>query len=243
MPCASLGNPDGVAPDSIAARVLLGNPDRVDPDSLARSVSSRGGVPTPCTRRRPFFTMRNITHSTRTKILTHSTRMSHIRNSVWPTFYLIRMSHSRNSVRPTSRFLRISHSRNSIRPTFPLLRIFHIRRLPLDGRGGRFNFPGQTCPDPSVTLIRRTSVANNSDSPDSLARQILAIRRIHFRPRCSSDSSVVHTRCASGSPTVRAQCMLDLSAIPTLSSWGFKPPNLQAFLAFRLDSHGCKAYP
>nr|CAN62500.1 hypothetical protein VITISV_000083 [Vitis vinifera] len=106
--------------------------------------------------------------------------VSHIR--IRPTFYLIRMSHSRNSVRPTSHFLRISHSRNSIRPTFHLLRIFHIRLLTPDGKGGRLNFPGQTCPDPSVTF-RRTSVANDSDSPDSLARQILAIRWIHFHPQ------------------------------------------------------------
>ena len=94
----------------------------------------------------------------------NSTRMSLIRNSARPTFYLIRMSHSRNFVRPT----------------FHLLRIFHIRRLPSDGRGGRLNFSEQTCPDPSVTPIRRTSVANGSDSPDSLARQILATRRIHL---------------------------------------------------------------
>ena len=39
------------SPDSIAARVLLGNPDAVAPDSNACSVSSREGVPTPCTRR------------------------------------------------------------------------------------------------------------------------------------------------------------------------------------------------
>ncbi|RVW93531.1 hypothetical protein CK203_035080 [Vitis vinifera] len=59
----------------------------------------------------------------------------------------------------------------------------HIRLLMPDGRGGRLNFPGQTCPDPLVTLIRRTSAADNSDSPVSLARQIFAIRRIHFRPQ------------------------------------------------------------
>ena len=63
---------------------------------------------------------------------------------------------------------RISHIRNPVRPTFHLLRISHTRRLSPDGRGRRFNFPGQTCPDPSVTLIRRTSVANDSHSPDSL---------------------------------------------------------------------------
>ena len=117
------------------------------------------------------------------KIITHSTRMSHSRNFVRPTSHFLRMSHSRNSVRPTSHFLRISHNRNSVRLTFYLLRIFHIRRFPPDGRGGRFNFPKQTCLDPSATLIRRTSVAGDSNSLDSLARQIIAIRRIHFRPQ------------------------------------------------------------
>nr|CAN79861.1 hypothetical protein VITISV_021997 [Vitis vinifera] len=70
--------------------------------------------------------------------------------------------------------------------TIHLLRILHSRRLSLDGRGGRFNFPGQTCPDPPVTLIRRTSAANDSDSPDSLAHQTLTTRRIHFRPQSKS---------------------------------------------------------
>ena len=41
------------------------------------------------------------------------------------------------------------------RPTFHLLRIFYIRRLTSDGRGGRFNFPNQTCPDPLIALTRR----------------------------------------------------------------------------------------
>ena len=76
--------------------------------------------------------------------------------------------------------------RNFVRPTFHLLRIFHSRRLSPDGRGGRFNFPGQTCSDPLVALTRRTSAADNSDSSDSLARQTLAIRRIHFRLQSKS---------------------------------------------------------
>ena len=108
------------------------------------------------------------------------------KNSVRPTFNLFRISHIRNSVRSTFHLLRISHIRNSVRPTFHLLRIFHIRRLTPDGRGGRFNFPGQTCPDPLIALTRRASAADNSDSPDSLARQTLAIRRIHFRPQSKS---------------------------------------------------------
>nr|CAN71975.1 hypothetical protein VITISV_042684 [Vitis vinifera] len=52
-----------------------------------------------------------------------------------------------------------------------------------DGRGGRFNFSGKTCPDPLIALTRRASAAANSDFPDSLARQTLAIFRIHFRPQ------------------------------------------------------------
>ena len=36
-----------------------------------------------------------------------------------------------------------------------LLRIFHIRRLTLDGRGGRINFPVQTCLNPLIALTRR----------------------------------------------------------------------------------------
>ena len=75
---------------------------------------------------------------------------------------------------------------NFVRPTFHHLLVLHSRRLSLDGRGGRFNFPGQTCPDPPVTLIRRTSAANDSDSPDSLARQTLTTRRIHFCPQSKS---------------------------------------------------------
>nr|CAN66648.1 hypothetical protein VITISV_037909 [Vitis vinifera] len=92
------------------------------------------------------------------------------KNSVRPMSHLLRMSHIRNSVRPTSHLLRMSHIRNSVRPTFHLLRIFHIWCLTLDGKEGRFNFPGQTCPDPLIALTRRASSADNSDSPDSLAR-------------------------------------------------------------------------
>ena len=100
----------------------------------------------------------------------HLLRMYHIRNFVPPTFYLLRMSHIQNSVTPTFRLLRMPHIRNSVSPTFRLLRIFHIRRLTPDGRGGRFNFPGQTCPDPLIVLTQRASSADNLDSPDSLAR-------------------------------------------------------------------------
>ena len=44
--------------------------------------------------------------------------------------------------------IRIFHIRH-------FLRIFHTRRLTPDGRGGRFNFSGQTYPDPLIALTRR----------------------------------------------------------------------------------------
>ena len=77
------------------------------------------------------------------------------KNFVRPTFHLLRISYIRNSIRPTFHLLQISYIRNSVRLTFHLLRIFHIRRLTPDGRGGRFNFPGQTCLDPLIAFTRR----------------------------------------------------------------------------------------
>ena len=63
----------------------------------------------------------------------------------------------KNSVRPTFNLLRMSHIRNSVRLTFHLLQIFHIQLLTPDRRGGRFNFPGQTYPDPLIALTWRVS--------------------------------------------------------------------------------------
>ena len=108
------------------------------------------------------------------------------KNSVRPKFHLLQISYIRNSIRPTFHLLLISYIRNSVQPKFHLLWIFHIRRLTSDGTGGRFNFLGQTCPDPLIVLTRRASTADNSDSLDSLAYQTLAIRRTHFRPQSKS---------------------------------------------------------
>ena len=72
---------------------------------------------------------------------------------------------------------------NSVRPTFHHLLIFHSRRLPSDRREVRFNFPGQTCPDPLATLTWSTSAPDDSNSPDNLTRHTLAICRIHFCPQ------------------------------------------------------------
>ena len=139
---------------------------------------------------------RGIAHYTREEILLrrHSTRIyqhnsirqtSHpdisaanpIRNSSPPTFHLD-ISHPDPA---TFHLLWISHIR--VRSTFHYLRVLCNQCLLLDGRGRRFNFTRRTCLNPSVTLSRRTSVASDSDSPDNLAHQIFAIRRIHFRPQ------------------------------------------------------------
>ena len=98
--------------------------------------------------------------------IAHSTRIYHIRNSSPPIFH---PDVSQPPFYPTDI---PPHLDVMIRPMFHLLRIFHIRRLPPDGRGGRFNFPGQTGPNTLVTAYL-----------DNLARQTLAIHRIHFRPQ------------------------------------------------------------
>ena len=77
------------------------------------------------------------------------------KNSVRPKFHLLWISYIRNSIRPTFHLLRISYIRNSVRQKFHLLRIFHIWHLTSDGRGGRFNFPGQICPNPLIALTRK----------------------------------------------------------------------------------------
>ena len=106
--------------------------------------------------------------SSRRSTFSGYTRISHIRNSVRPTFHPYPdVSHprlsDRRSIHPD-----ISHP-ESCPPTFhppgcltfeilsadvPSTWISHIWRLSPDGRGGWFNFPGQTCLDPSVTPIR-----------------------------------------------------------------------------------------
>ena len=156
---------------------MVATPSREKTTMLAQCHTFCGILPKKChvapsplaTQMAPFAT-RDIAHSTRTEIIAHSTRMSHIRNYARPTFYLIRMSHSRNSVRPMSHFIRISHNRNSVQPTSHLLRILRIRHLSPDGRGQRFNFPGQTCSGLPVTLTRKISAVDNSASPDRHVR-------------------------------------------------------------------------
>ena len=102
--------------------------------------------PSPLAAQTASLATRGFAHSTRTEILTNSTRMSHIRNSAWLTFYLIRMSHNRYFY-PTDIPLspdvsqlpfypsdiplspNVSHSRHSIRPTSHSLRISHSRHV------------------------------------------------------------------------------------------------------------------
>ena len=87
--------------------------------------------------------------------------------------------HTRKVPLTTFHLLWISHIRNSVRPTFHFLRIFHIRRLMLEGKGGRFNFPGQTYPDPLIALTQRASGADNSDYQEPFCTV----------PRCSPEAS------------------------------------------------------
>ena len=133
--CASLGNLDGVAPDSIAARVLLGNPDGVDPDSLAHSVSSERGVPTPCTRRRAPLcdAQHNSFHPDGNSHSFHPD-VSH------PEFCPANILPYPDVSPPQFYSADIPPSPDISQP---------------DGRGGRFNFSGQTCPDPLIVLTRR----------------------------------------------------------------------------------------
>ncbi|RVX03782.1 Pol polyprotein [Vitis vinifera] len=78
----------------------------------------------------------------------HSTRMSHIRNSAPPPFHPD-VSHPE--------FCSAAIPPGCLTSSTHLLRIFRIRCLTPDGRGERFNFPGQTYPDPLIALIRRVS--------------------------------------------------------------------------------------
>ncbi|RVW11856.1 Retrovirus-related Pol polyprotein from transposon RE1 [Vitis vinifera] len=97
-------------------------------DSDVRSVSSGGGVPTPCTRRRPPC---DVWHRTFHPDDSHPEFCS----ADIPPECL------------TSGILLRRHS----------IWIFRIRRLTPDGRRRRFNFPGQTYPDPLKALTRRVS--------------------------------------------------------------------------------------
>ena len=93
----------------------------------------------------------------------HLLRMPHIRNSVrrHSTFFgcltsgILYARHSTSFGCLTSGILSVDvpPSPDASHPKFcpstsHLLRMSHIRHLTPDGRGGRFNFPHQTCPDP-----------------------------------------------------------------------------------------------
>ena len=124
----------------------------------------------------PLLT-RGIAHFTRTEIL-------YGRRFTLSRYFTIgacrRMGEEDDSISPGRhvRVLRQCLSGEHLQPTIQILRILHSRRLSPTGRGGRFNFPGQTCPDPPAMLIRRTSATNDSNSPDSLARQTLTTHSI-----------------------------------------------------------------
>ena len=109
-------------------------------------------LPLPWARRRALAT-HGIAHSTLTKILTHSTRMSHIQNSVRPTSYLIRISHIWNSSPPTF-YPDISHP--EFFPRRHSIRTYHIRN----------SSPSTFHPDGILThSTRMPHIRNSSPSP------------------------------------------------------------------------------
>nr|CAN72200.1 hypothetical protein VITISV_014984 [Vitis vinifera] len=134
---------------------------------------SRGSLSLGCADRPPFDAWHSSFHPDGNhssfhldEIIAHSIRVAILSGQRLPSpdvsqlqFYPADIPPSPNVSQPQfypadATFLRMSHSRNSIRLMFHLLRVSHIRRLSSDGRGGRFNFPGQTCLDPLVTPIQ-----------------------------------------------------------------------------------------
>ena len=73
---------------------------------------------------------------------------------VRPTFHLLRISHIRRLSGRRSNFSRYLTSGACPADVPPSPDISHPAPLSPNGRGGRFNFPEQTCPDPSVTPIQ-----------------------------------------------------------------------------------------
>ena len=127
--------------------------------------------------------MRGIAHSTRTEIIAHFTRMSHIRNSAPPTFYLIRMSHIRNSALSTFYFIRMSHIRNSSPP--PLHPdVSHPEFCPANIQHSTQISHIRNSTRPTFHLLRishiRNPVRRHSTFPGYLAFEILSSRRPTF---------------------------------------------------------------
>ena len=122
-----------------------GNHSSFHPHSTRTGITAHSILIPPGRNHHSFHPDGIIAHSIRVAILS-SQRLPYPDVSQ-PQFYPADIPLSPDVSQPQFRpvdatFLRMSHSRNSIRPTFHLLRVFHIRRLPPDGRGGRFNFPG-----------------------------------------------------------------------------------------------------
>ena len=71
---------------------------------------------------------------------------------------------------PLAQHNSVHPGRNSVRRHFTsgisCADILHPDISQPDGRGGRFNFSGQTYPDPLIAFTRRASAADISDYPD-----------------------------------------------------------------------------
>ena len=144
-----------------------------------------------------------LCHYTRTEILTHSTRISHIRNSVQPTFHLLRIysdiSHPEfcsADVPPLSGCLTSA----LVRPTFHPPGYLTSGILSAD------------VPSPRMSHIR-----------NPVRRRSIHLDISHLAPVAGWERRMIQLPRAdmSGSfGNAYPECAFDLSAIPTLSSWG-----------------------
>ena len=93
--------------------------------------------------------------------------ISHIQNSIRPTFHLLRISHIQNSIQLMLHLLQISHIRNSIRPTFHLLRIYHIgNSVRSDMSGSSESAYPESIRSPQFRFSGQLGSSDTHDSPD-----------------------------------------------------------------------------
>ena len=104
--------------------------------------------------------------------------------------------------------------------------------------------PDISHPAPVRRRSTRMSHSHNSIRPTFHLLRVFHIRRLPPAARWERRTIQLPRADMSGFfGNAYPECALDLSAIPTLSSWGLNHQTSMLFLSFRLGSHGCKAYP
>ena len=78
----------------------------------------------------------------------------HLAHADGPPCDIAYSTRGKNSIQLAFHLIRISHNRMG-EEDIPRVDILHPDISQPDGRGGRFNFSGQTCADPLITLTRR----------------------------------------------------------------------------------------